>query len=783
MNESNEKGLLLQSPSITFLPTESIIPFFQEYSKKGFYFTPLEGKIPFLKDWNNRPMNLSGIYPYIEKGNNIGVLTGKISNIFIVDIDVKHPESLTQIDLWKKEHGDFNTYSVKTGSGGYHFYFQYDERIRGGIGFKKGIDILSDGRQAVLPPFFNTNGQYIIIENKPIEKAPDWLIQLIIESQKTYEKKDGDIPVTFSDSTSPYGRAVLENACNAIERAVEGERHNITLKNALNVYSFVSGGEINKEEADTRLENSIAILTKNDRSTYHDLSRAVSDAFLYSINNPKKAPAFNLGEDFWDIERYQLNQIGLSKRLEKFLSSTVAWVDKPLKLWAFYDGFRWIMDSDYMMIASCRALEAEMRKQLEEKEKKADAESDRLEILKDLGKQEDINRLRSTLSYLSTCKKFIHRLGDIKYWIEAFDWLKPAENTAYSIFDQQKNVINLKNGIYDLEKNKLLPHDKNYYLTHYIPHEYSISADCPRWKNFLNDIFLGDKDLIHYVQKVIGYSLSGITSERTIFILWGTGSNGKSTFLKVIKKLMGSYGNVVISDALMQRKNPNTHDLADLRGSRFVYATETDDGKKLNAALIKQLTGNDPVKTRFLYKEYFVYDPEFKAFLATNHKPEADSDDEALWKRIKLIPFLFKPKMDEIDLNLYDRLIEEIPGILSWAIEGFQMWKNEGLNEPEKIIQATEEYRNESDSLQYFLNEFFEKNTDGEVLRSTFFELYTSIFPENDGKKIGYKKRNEITERLERKKIFLKTTERGIFFTGIKQKQINEFEIEEVPNF
>ena len=205
MNESNEKGLLLQSPSISFLSTEAIIPFFHEYSKKGFYFTPLELKIPFLKDWNNRPLNLSGIYPYIEKGNNIGVVTGKISNIFIIDIDVKHPESLTQLDLWKKEHGEFNTYTVKTGSGGYHFYFQYDEKIKGGIGFRKGIDILSDGRQAVLPPFFNSNGQYIILENKPIEKAPDWLIELIIESQKTYEKKDIDIPVTFSDSTSPYG--------------------------------------------------------------------------------------------------------------------------------------------------------------------------------------------------------------------------------------------------------------------------------------------------------------------------------------------------------------------------------------------------------------------------------------------------------------------------------------------------------------------------------------------------------------------------------------------------
>jgi putative DNA primase/helicase len=203
---------------------------------------------------------------------------------------------------------------------------------------------------------------------------------------------------------------------------------------------------------------------------------------------------------------------------------------------------------------------------------------------------------------------------------------------------------------------------------------------------------------------VAGYALTGDTREQVLFILYGTGANGKSTFLEVLRALLGEFARQTdFSTFLVRSSDTVRNDLAKLAGARFVTAVEAEEGRRLDEALVKQLTGGDRITARFLYKEFFEYDPQFKIFLATNHKPVIWSPGEAIWRRIRLIPFAVTIPEAEQDHTLVAQLCTELPGILRWAVQGCLAWQQEGLGIPEEVQQATAAYRQDMDALAGFL--------------------------------------------------------------------------------
>ena len=232
------------------------------------------------------------------------------------------------------------------------------------------------------------------------------------------------------------------------------------------------------------------------------------------------------------------------------------------------------------------------------------------------------------------------------------------------------------------------------------------SAQCPTWNMFLQQIFNQDKDLIHFVQKAMGYSLSGDTSEQCLFILWGTGANGKSTFLNVLQQLFGDYASSTGTDTFMKKSSEHSNDIARLKGLRLVTTNEVEQGKPLSESLVKQITGEDELTARFLYGEYFSYKPTFKIFMATNHKPRIRGADNGIWRRIKMIPFTVTIPPEQRDKKLTEKLIAENSGILNWLLAGYVMWKKEGLTmEPDAVRNANEEYRMDMDVVGTFVNE------------------------------------------------------------------------------
>ncbi len=285
----------------------------------------------------------------------------------------------------------------------------------------------------------------------------------------------------------------------------------------------------------------------------------------------------------------------------------------------------------------------------------------------------------------------------------------PQVLISQDCFDKDDFLLNCQNGTLDLRTGKLLSFRKKDYITKITTINHDPSAICPTWGKFLNEIFDENEELINYIKKVIGYSLTGSTREQEFYFLYGTGANGKSTFINVIMKLLGSeYSRQTASGLLLSKGNNESssgEEIAVLAGSRLVSTTEVDEGRRLAESLVKQLSGGDRIRARRLYSQSFEFTPSFKIFMTGNSKPRIVGTDLGIWRRIRLIPFTVTVPPEDQDLDLTEKLLKELPGILNWAIEGCLEWQSEGLDPPDMVIAVTGAYQAEGDVLGAFLNE------------------------------------------------------------------------------
>lgn len=302
-------------------------------------------------------------------------------------------------------------------------------------------------------------------------------------------------------------------------------------------------------------------------------------------------------------------------------------------------------------------------------------------------------------------------------------------------FDRDKDYFNCENGVIDLRTGELLPHKSEYFISKISQIHYNPNAQCPEWKNFLSKVMNGNDRMIRYLQHSVGYNLTGHTDERCIFINHGTGKNGKTIFIEIIARLLGDYAIRTPTESLMSKKHgggiPN--DIARLNKIRFTYAAENEQGRKLNEALIKELSGGDTISARFMRGEFFDFEPEYKIWLSTNHKPIISGSDDAVWDRIKLIPWKVRisPNEQIPKRELLGRLEKELSGILVWAVQGCLEWRKYGLQEPAEVTGATADYRGSQDALSAFINECCVVKASAKVTKSALTEKYRKWCFEN----------------------------------------------------
>ena len=294
--------------------------------------------------------------------------------------------------------------------------------------------------------------------------------------------------------------------------------------------------------------------------------------------------------------------------------------------------------------------------------------------------------------------------------------------------DTDPLLLGLPNGVLDLRSLHFREPDRDDLITKETGVAFDEKADCPRFKQFLFEIFDGSMALSSYIQRIIGYCLTGLTDEQCIFIPFGGGENGKSTFIETMVALFGDYSMTMRPEVLMlggradgERATPA---MARLPGVRFLSSIESQEGRKLNEALIKQMSGGDTISARKLYSKNFDFVPNFKLFLATNHLPEIQGTDHAIWRRLQCIPFNVRFDGNNKDLKLKNKLLLELPGILNWAIEGCRMWQKDGLNPPSEVERATGIYRGLMDILVSFIDDCLIQEFGMKTRKSDLFRVY-----------------------------------------------------------
>ncbi|PEQ00044.1 phage/plasmid primase, P4 family [Bacillus toyonensis] len=405
---------------------------------------------------------------------------------------------------------------------------------------------------------------------------------------------------------------------------------------------------------------------------------AISSTSTIILDNKQQFEEFSfdfINEDAAEVvedkpkKKFRLTELGNAERIAYEYGHVIKFVNDMG--WFIWDGKRWRVDT------------------------KKEIERITAKVLRSLSKSED----ESEAKWARMCERRNVRMNSIKDLMP----LVPGERQE---FGKHKYLFNVENGIVDLKTGKLQQHDRELRLTKITNITFDENAKCPTWLTFLDQIFLDNKALIEYMQRLIGYSLTGDISEQIMMFLVGGGSNGKSTFINIIKDIMGDYGRQAKADTFIKKKESGANnDIARLVGSRFVSAIESEEGEKLADSFVKQITGGEPVLARFLRQEFFEFIPEFKVFFTTNHKPIIGGLDEGIWRRVKLIPFNLNLPAHKRDKRLPEKLSLEMPGILNWAIEGCRKWQQDGLKEPKVVAEATGKYKDDMDILAPFLDE------------------------------------------------------------------------------
>ena len=275
--------------------------------------------------------------------------------------------------------------------------------------------------------------------------------------------------------------------------------------------------------------------------------------------------------------------------------------------------------------------------------------------------------------------------------------------------DTDPYLLNCTNGTVDLRTGELREPRREDLLTKSTGIEYDPNAKCPHWEEFISWAMQGNKELIEFMQLALGMSLTGDTTERLVFFLHGGGKNGKSVTLKVIRGILGDYALRVQSKLFEATKFKNgagsaSPEIAELKGKRFICTSEIEDGTKLATALLKDMTGDENMSGRFLYENLVEFKAEFKPWIAANHKPEVPAEDQAVWDRMRLIPFDARVTEDQVDRLLGEKLLDEAPGILAWAVRGCLQWQKSGMTTPAKVMEATAGYRAEMDYFADYLD-------------------------------------------------------------------------------
>jgi putative DNA primase/helicase len=309
------------------------------------------------------------------------------------------------------------------------------------------------------------------------------------------------------------------------------------------------------------------------------------------------------------------------------------------------------------------------------------------------------------------------------------DLVREEKNIAIALTDLDVDpwLLNVENGTIDLRTGKLRDHTKGDLITKLAPVTFDADASCSRWRRFLLEAMGQNQELVDYLQRFAGYSLTGLTREQSLIFHYGDGNNGKSTFITTLHKLLGSYATRA-SRGLFFKSRHERHptSIASLYGRRFVSVPEVDEDQEWDEGLIKDNTGDDPLNARRMREDEWTFIPTHKLWFAANNKPRTKGTDLGIWRRMQIVPWEVTIAKSEVDPRLPAKLFREAPGILNWCVEGCLMWQRTGLSPPPRVLAATAEYRKDQDVVGKFFDDLLVFEPTGKITRPALRQLYES---------------------------------------------------------
>ncbi|WP_333861988.1 phage/plasmid primase, P4 family [Clostridium sp.] len=495
---------------------------------------------------------------------------------------------------------------------------------------------------------------------------------------------------------------------------------------------------------DIKIINLPGLEIKEDVSDWLDFG-GTKDELLELVESAEKwNPA--LEPEKVNLINFNFSDVGNAERLVAMYNKIIRY--NPIrKKWLIWSGKHWQVDCIGRIEVLAKSVIKSLQQQGKELPKSIETEDIKKQVSKFVLRSENDNRIRAMINQSRT-----------------------EHNIVLNEMNKDVYLLNLRNGTLNLKTGELQEHNRRDYITRLVNVDFKPGAKCPNWVEFADKIFMGNKELIEYIQKSIGYSMTGDSNLQCFYILHGQGSNGKGTFMKAIMTILGDYAATLKGNSLMEKIGDEgaRGDLAKLEGKYFVCVNELEERKCFDEALVKSLTSgaDEVVPVRRMYEEEFDLHPTFKLWMTTNKLPRIKGTDNGIWRRIRKIPFEYNFENDENkDEHFFeDKLMPEMSGILNWALEGCLKWQKEGMEVPEDVKLAIDDYKNEMDPVQRFIDDECIVSETCKVKISELYTCYTDLCHENKEYVLSTIK---LSKRLVEKGFEKERNKHGRYWSGI----------------
>jgi putative DNA primase/helicase len=692
----------------------------------------------------------------------IGGATGSCG-AWVLDIDLDKG-GLVSLRQLERQHGALPpTRTVRTGGGGLHLWFAMPDRsITNRAKVRDGIDVRGTGGYVVLPPSPHESGRsYVLEDDRAPVPAPDWLVELVTSKRHAQALTPasaiaaGVAALELGDRPGDRQRiaGMVRAAVQRIGEATEGSRNDTVNTHCYSIGGYLDAAGVTVDEVAPMLELAAAAAEQPVEMVRRVLADGRRDGRPMPPDGPlllrrreggssarppsRPEPSIDQvaaqgvpavarplveGELPPELDpdclRLPYTDLGNARRMRRHFGTNIRWCEARQN-WVHWTGSHW--DWDERSLVHGHAQETVDRLALEVKEwRRQFAEETVPDERKKLEAQVEAAAKHHVRSQAS---------GRIEAILRQVRGL-PGLSVAMGDFDSDSWLLNVRNGTLELRSGRCRPHRREDLNHRAAPVVYDPKAACPVWDRFVLEVF-PDKTVRHFVQRFIGYCLTGDISEQVWILMQGEGSNGKSTLLEVIAALLGSYATALPAGFLEYRRHEqHPTELTDLHRARFATGTEPRADEKWDAEKIKRLTGGDVIKARFMRGDFFEFLPTQKLLVSCNEMPRTTDMGTGFWRRVVIVPFTQRwyredePGTPKVDPELGKKLREELPGILNWALEGLRDWREGGLQIPNACRLATQEYRKEQDPLPRFLEERCELGAGFSTKMALLYEAY-----------------------------------------------------------